>query len=69
MRPIVPNLWFDNQAEEAATFYVALFPDSRIEHLMRAPAETPGSSGRVMQAMLQMRKVDIAALEAAASNA
>lgn len=28
--PITPHLWFDTQAKEAATFYVAVFPDSYI---------------------------------------
>jgi predicted 3-demethylubiquinone-9 3-methyltransferase (glyoxalase superfamily) len=27
---ITPFLWFDNQAEQAANFYVSLFPDSRV---------------------------------------
>jgi predicted 3-demethylubiquinone-9 3-methyltransferase (glyoxalase superfamily) len=36
---IVPNLWFDNEAEEAAEFYTSIFPDSRIVHVAR-PAET-----------------------------
>jgi predicted 3-demethylubiquinone-9 3-methyltransferase (glyoxalase superfamily) len=27
---IVPNLWFDTEAEEAAEFYCSIFPDSRI---------------------------------------
>src|SRR4051794_3769868 len=27
---ITPNLWFDDNAEEAANFYVGLFPNSRI---------------------------------------
>lgn len=27
---ITPNLWFDGNAEEAADFYVSVFPDSRI---------------------------------------
>lgn len=30
MSKISPMLWFDNQAEEAARFYVSLFPNSRI---------------------------------------
>ncbi|MEO7393021.1 MAG: VOC family protein [Ramlibacter sp.] len=30
---IVPCLWFDSQGEEAARFYTALFPDSRITHI------------------------------------
>jgi len=28
--PIVPCLWFDTQAEEAATFYTGIFPQGRI---------------------------------------
>ncbi len=28
-------LWFDTQAEEAATFYVSLFDDARITHVQR----------------------------------
>src|SRR5918999_4624968 len=27
---IVPHLWFDREAKEAANFYCSLFPDSRI---------------------------------------
>ena len=30
MQKIIPNLWFDNQAEEAAAFYVSLFPDAKL---------------------------------------
>lgn len=30
MQKIVPNLWFDANAEEAVNFYVSLFPDARI---------------------------------------
>lgn len=29
-QPIIPHLWYDTQAREAAEFYVSLFPDSRI---------------------------------------
>lgn len=44
MSKIAPCLWFDGQAEEAAKFYVSLLPDSRIERVMRAPADYPGGS-------------------------
>jgi predicted 3-demethylubiquinone-9 3-methyltransferase (glyoxalase superfamily) len=30
MQKIVPHLWFDTQAKEAAEFYVSAFPDSKI---------------------------------------
>ena len=32
---IVPCLWFDDQAEEAASFYTATFPNSRITQVIR----------------------------------
>ncbi len=38
LAPIVPSLWFDTQAEEAAEFYVSVFPNSRILNVMRPPA-------------------------------
>ena len=38
---IVPNLWFDGQAEEAANFYSAVFAKSKIESLTPYPADTP----------------------------
>jgi predicted 3-demethylubiquinone-9 3-methyltransferase (glyoxalase superfamily) len=43
MSKIRPCLWFDGQAEEAAGFYVSLLPDSRIDSVMRAPADNPGT--------------------------
>ncbi len=33
--PISPFLWFDSQAEEAASFYVSLFADSGIDDVSR----------------------------------
>lgn len=33
MQKIVTNLWFDNQAEEAAKFYVSLFKNSSIHRM------------------------------------
>lgn len=35
---IIPNLWFDRQAEEAANFYTSVFEDSRVGNITRAPA-------------------------------
>jgi predicted 3-demethylubiquinone-9 3-methyltransferase (glyoxalase superfamily) len=33
MQKIIPNLWFDTQAEEAANFYVSIFKDSKIGNI------------------------------------
>lgn len=35
-------LWFDTGAEEAARFYAATFPDSRVVAVNRAPGDFPG---------------------------
>ncbi|HET7729642.1 MAG TPA: VOC family protein [Usitatibacter sp.] len=35
MKKIVPCLWFDNQAEEAARFYTSIFPNSKILRISR----------------------------------
>lgn len=43
---IVPCLWFDSQAEEAAQFYTALFPNSRIGGMLRYSDEGQEITGR-----------------------
>ncbi|MBI1833516.1 MAG: VOC family protein [Candidatus Andersenbacteria bacterium] len=35
MQKITPHLWFDNQAEEAATFYTSIFKNSKIGETSR----------------------------------
>lgn len=37
MQKIVPYLWFDNQAEEAANLYTSLFKNSKIGNVSRGP--------------------------------
>ncbi|MFJ3383333.1 MULTISPECIES: VOC family protein [unclassified Curtobacterium] len=37
MRQIVPFIWYDGQAEEAATFYTSVIPDSSVQHVERMP--------------------------------
>ena len=42
MLDVTPCLWFHAEAEEAATFYVSVFPDAQITHVMRgAPGGPP----------------------------
>ena len=43
MIKIAPCLWFDGQAEEAATFYSAQFPDSHTDKVVRAAADNPST--------------------------
>jgi len=46
---IIPCLWFNGNAEDAAMFYVSLLPDSRIDRILKSPADTPsGPAGMVL---------------------
>lgn len=46
---ITPCLWFDDKSEEAAEFYVSVFPDSRIDKVMRSGVDWPaGKAGDVI---------------------
>jgi len=47
-KPIVPNLWFDTEAEEAAAFYCSIFKNSRILSTSRYSEGSPGPVGSVM---------------------
>ena len=46
MQRITPFLWFDHQAEEAATFYASIFKNSRITSVARYDDEAAKASGR-----------------------
>ena len=42
-------LWYDGNAEEAANFYAATFPDSFVTNVWRAPGDYPdGKEGDVL---------------------
>lgn len=45
---IVPNLWFDTEAEEAAEFYTSVFKDSKILNVTHYPESGPRETGMVM---------------------
>jgi predicted 3-demethylubiquinone-9 3-methyltransferase (glyoxalase superfamily) len=49
MSKISPCLWFDGNAEEAAEFYASVLPDSHVDKVNRAAADTPsGPQGSVL---------------------
>ena len=45
---IVPNLWFDTEAEDAARFYVSVFPNSRIVDTTHYTEAGPREAGMVL---------------------
>jgi predicted 3-demethylubiquinone-9 3-methyltransferase (glyoxalase superfamily) len=45
---IVPNLWYAEEAEEAAAFYASVLPDSHVDSVTTLPADSPsGPAGSV----------------------
>lgn len=56
MQKIVPFLWYDGKAEEAANFYTSLFKNSRIVSTM------PGRNGTVMGVTFQLEGQQFIAL-------
>src|ERR1700741_2030249 len=62
MQKITPFLWFDNNAEEAANFYVSVFKDSKILSVSRYGDAGPGPKGAVMVAEFQIQGQQFTAL-------
>jgi predicted 3-demethylubiquinone-9 3-methyltransferase (glyoxalase superfamily) len=55
MQKIVTFLWFDDQAEEAANYYVSVFPDSKVLSVMR-------QDGKVVTVTFQLAGQEFIAL-------
>ena len=53
---ITPFLWFDGKAEEAAEFYVSIFPDSAVTGV------TPGPTGAPLVVQFRLAGVEFLAL-------
>jgi predicted 3-demethylubiquinone-9 3-methyltransferase (glyoxalase superfamily) len=47
-KKIIPFLWFDDQAEQAANFYVSIFKNSKVLSINYYPKESGGKEGKVM---------------------
>jgi len=54
MQKIVTSLWFDDQAEKAANYYVSIFPNSRIQNVTRYGSAGPRPEGLVMTVDFQL---------------
>ena len=56
MQKIIPFLWFDGNAEEAARFYTEIFPDAKIT------GGAPGPDGKPMVVAFQLAGQSFSAL-------
>lgn len=54
MQKIIPFLWFDTEAEEAARFYASIFPNSKIGRIARYSEVGPGPAGNVMTIQFEL---------------
>ena len=62
MPKITPCLWFDIQGEEAAEFYTAIFPNSRIVDVARYGEAGPRDAGTVMVVKFELDGQELVAL-------
>ncbi len=59
---IIPNLWFDHNAEEAVNFYLSVFADSRIDSITRHGDGGPGTPGSVVAIAFTLEGQSFAAI-------
>ena len=64
MPKITPFLWFDNNAEEAANFYVSVFKNAKLLNVARCSEVGPGPKGSVMTAIFELEGQEFVALNA-----
>lgn len=62
VQKITPFLWFNDNAEEAASFYVSLFEDSKILRVTHYGESGPGPKGSVMTVTFQLEGEEFVAL-------
>lgn len=64
---LTPCLWFSSEAEEAAQFYLSIFPDSRILDIQRFGPGAMGPEGTVMLVEFELRGQRFSALNGSPS--
>jgi predicted 3-demethylubiquinone-9 3-methyltransferase (glyoxalase superfamily) len=62
MKNIIPFLWFESQAEEAARYYAGIFPGGKMGEVTRFPAGGYGPEGSVMTASFEIAGNQLVAL-------
>ena len=68
VKAVKPFLMFQGQAEEAMTFYVSLFPDSRIIDITRYGPGEAGMEGSVRMASFFIRNLTILCIDSAVQH-
>ena len=61
-RALVTCLWFDTQAEEAATFYTGVFKDAKLGAIHRHTEAGPGPAGSVLLVEFELNGQKFSAL-------
>jgi predicted 3-demethylubiquinone-9 3-methyltransferase (glyoxalase superfamily) len=69
MPSITPFLWFDSGAEDAATFYVSVFKNSRVNDVSYYGDAGPGPEGTVMTVDFSLDGQDFMAINAPGGSA
>jgi len=59
---IIPFLWFDDKAEEAANFYTSVFQNSKVTNISRYGDAAPGPKGSVMSVTFTLNDLEFIAL-------
>ncbi|MFE0172123.1 VOC family protein [Streptomyces sp. NPDC059002] len=62
MPRITPNLWFDTQSEDAAKFYVSVFPNSEITNVTYYGEGSPRPAGTVLTVEFKLDGAEFLAL-------
>jgi predicted 3-demethylubiquinone-9 3-methyltransferase (glyoxalase superfamily) len=62
VQKITPNLWFDNQAQEAVQFYTSLFKNSRVLNVTHYGENMPLPAGTVLTITFQLDGQEFVAL-------
>ena len=62
MQKITPFLWFDDNAEEAAQYYLSIFPNSKILKVVRYTEAGPGPAGSVLTVNFELDGREFTAL-------
>jgi predicted 3-demethylubiquinone-9 3-methyltransferase (glyoxalase superfamily) len=62
VQKITPFLWFDQQAEEAANYYVGIFPNSKVTKVIRCGPAGPGPAGSVLTVAFELAGLSLVGL-------